>query len=150
MVEHIRQWTALSRVAHLQKPSSLLFIDVDDLAEINLRHGRTVGDEVLRKVVAIARSNLRGGDLLFRHGDDEFVALLLQTDLTTAQAMSARMRDSAANAEGSAGIRFTLTIAAVSLSESDTSVDDLINRARSTMNRARGGQFPPGSPDLIH
>jgi diguanylate cyclase (GGDEF)-like protein len=149
MVEHIRQWTALSRVAYLQKPSSLLFIDVDDLAGINRRHGRGAGDNVLVNVVAIARKYLRGGDLLFRHGNDEFVALLLQTDLPTAQAMGVRIQN-AAKSSGTIPVQFTLTVAVLSLSEDETSVDDLITRARAAISRSRSGSLLPGPTDSIH
>src|SRR5712692_884599 len=48
--------------------TSLLLIDIVGLKQINLEHGRTVGDDALRHVVEQIRTNLRVADILFRHG----------------------------------------------------------------------------------
>jgi len=71
----------------------LLFIDVVGLKQINLAHGRNVGDDVLRHVVKNARSCLRVADILFRYDSDEFVALLNDTDTPTAEAIAHRILD---------------------------------------------------------
>ena len=73
---------------------SLLLIDVIGLKQINMAHGRSVGDDVLRHVVRGTRARLRVADILFRHGSDEFVALLNDTDPATAAAVASHIRDS--------------------------------------------------------
>ena len=62
-------------------PSSLLFIDVVGLTQINDTHGRS-GDQVLRHV-ARQPAGLRVADILFRCSSDEFVALLDDTGAET-------------------------------------------------------------------
>jgi diguanylate cyclase (GGDEF)-like protein len=54
----------------------LLFIDIDKFKEINDNFGHQKGDEVLKKVAEILRTNLRKEDLVCRFGGDEFVILL--------------------------------------------------------------------------
>jgi diguanylate cyclase (GGDEF)-like protein/putative nucleotidyltransferase with HDIG domain len=73
---------------------TLLFIDVVALKQINIQHGRSAGDEVLRQVVRHARSGLRMADILFRYGSHEFVALLEATDLNSANAVALEIRHS--------------------------------------------------------
>lgn len=83
------------RVQQLTRESglTLIFIDVVDLKRINAAHGPTVADEVLRHVVRHSRTGLRVEDILFRYGSDKFVALLNNTDSTTADAMAERIRE---------------------------------------------------------
>jgi diguanylate cyclase (GGDEF)-like protein len=49
--------------------------DIDHFKEINDTHGHQTGDEVLCELVRRIGSNLRGHDVLGRHGGDEFVVL---------------------------------------------------------------------------
>ena len=49
------------------------------------------GDDVLRHVTRMTREILRAGDLLLRYGSDEFVVLLGDTDLSTAEAVALRI-----------------------------------------------------------
>ncbi|MEM8489841.1 MAG: EAL domain-containing protein [Pseudomonadota bacterium] len=55
--------------------AAMLFFDVDRFKQINDRFGHEVGDFVLRKLVARARSVIRKSDILCRLGGDEFVIL---------------------------------------------------------------------------
>ncbi|ADU97015.1 GGDEF domain-containing protein [Thermovibrio ammonificans] len=57
-------------------PVGVIFIDMDDLKKINDTYGHNLGDCYLRKLVEVLRVSLRGGDLIFRVGGDEFVLLV--------------------------------------------------------------------------
>jgi diguanylate cyclase (GGDEF)-like protein/putative nucleotidyltransferase with HDIG domain len=91
-LEHLKQLIS-SEIADRKDPVplSLLLIDVDGLKSINEAYGRSVGDKVLGQVVEATRRSLRGADLLFRYGSDEFVALLTQTESHTAQTVASRI-----------------------------------------------------------
>src|SRR6266850_6576723 len=73
---------------------TLLIIEVARVDQPSSTHGQSIKDEVLRHVVRQTTSALRVGDSLFRHGSDKFVALLNNTDLTTARAVGERIRQS--------------------------------------------------------
>jgi diguanylate cyclase len=72
---------------------TLLVVDIVHLNDINMRFGRETGDEALRHVVRHTRASLRVADILFRYGDDEFLALLNDADLETADSIGARIRE---------------------------------------------------------
>ncbi len=71
---------------------ALIFLDMDNLKEINTRHGHAAGSRVLYEAsVRISRS-IRSIDRLFRYGGDEFVVLLPGTVLEGAAEVAERIR----------------------------------------------------------
>ena len=73
-------------------PLSLLLIDLDHLQGVNDRHGRAVGDNVLRLAAARLRATCRRGDLLCRWGGDRFALLVPATAVAAAVAVAERLR----------------------------------------------------------
>ena len=73
-------------------PSSIVFMDVDHLKQINDQHGHPVGDAVLAGVVRHLDLHLRTQDKVFRYGGDEFLFALSGADLTTAHDVVSRVR----------------------------------------------------------
>lgn len=76
-------------------PLSIIFIEVHWLENSSTRFGRAtgkpMGDQALGDVVDAIRKALRGADVLFRYGADEFVVLLTQTNVDTAAAVLQRI-----------------------------------------------------------
>jgi diguanylate cyclase (GGDEF)-like protein len=75
---------------------SCMYIDIDYFKQINDRHGHLLGDEVLCEVARRVKSELRLSDALGRFGGEEFIALLIDTDLTGARQVAERIRSSIA------------------------------------------------------
>ncbi|HYS78976.1 MAG TPA: GGDEF domain-containing protein [Candidatus Dormibacteraeota bacterium] len=71
---------------------SLIFLDMDNLKEINNRFGHAMGSKALREVSRRLVSEIRGSDRLFRYGGDEFCVVLPETDLRGACELSERLR----------------------------------------------------------
>ena len=66
-------------------------IDVDQFKRVNDCHSHLVGDQVLQRLAALLRAQVRGADLVARLGGDEFVMLLL-TDEAAAAGVCERVR----------------------------------------------------------
>ena len=55
-------------------------LDIDNLKPINDSYGHAAGDAAIREVARAVRSAIRGDDLLFRWGGDEFLILFFNMD----------------------------------------------------------------------
>ncbi|MBK6509321.1 MAG: GGDEF domain-containing protein [Haliea sp.] len=60
--------------------SCLLALDLDHFKQVNDTHGHGAGDQVLIDFVSLVKRGLRREDQLFRHGGEEFLVLLRNTD----------------------------------------------------------------------
>jgi diguanylate cyclase (GGDEF)-like protein/putative nucleotidyltransferase with HDIG domain len=113
---------------------TLLFVDVVGLKGINLLHGRTIGDKVLRHVVRHTTAGLRLADILFRYGSDELVALLNDTTSDSAKAMCGRIREAIRATPLSIGadasLNVDVTVTEVSCPADGQSLQALIETAR--------------------
>ena len=77
-----QQWAIHSR---LEKPLSLLMIDIDHFKQINDNYGHAFGDECLRRLASLLRKRIkRPYDICARYGGEEFVILLGHSDLDAA------------------------------------------------------------------
>lgn len=81
-----------------RQPVALLLVDVDHFKLINDNHGHLVGDAILMSIAQLCRSLLRQGDLFFRYGGEEFIAILPNTDAEVAVRVAGRLREITAGA----------------------------------------------------
>ncbi len=72
---------------------ALLFFDLNGFKQINDNLGHEVGDAVLRKAARRLRNGLREGDIVGRHGGDEFVALVRGADAVIAENLAIRLAE---------------------------------------------------------
>ena len=119
---------------------TVALLDLDRLAAINERHGRGLGDTVLRNVGSILVSSLRQTDVVARWEEDEYAVLFPQTDtrtavLTLTKALAAlgsapviHEGDTAIEASFSAGV--ATVVAEVPLDEAMARADGLLLRAK--------------------
>lgn len=75
-----------------KKTFCLALIDLDHFKRINDRYGHEVGDAVLRHVVQVLSSRMRGEDRLFRWGGEEFIAIMPDISPPEAQKTAERLR----------------------------------------------------------
>jgi diguanylate cyclase len=76
-----------------QRPLTVAQIDIDHFKRINDEHGHAAGDQVLVAMALLLRENMRGADVLARHGGEEFVLLLPGMDLARAAEVCERLRE---------------------------------------------------------
>jgi diguanylate cyclase (GGDEF)-like protein/putative nucleotidyltransferase with HDIG domain len=147
-VTHMRQLSeSLTGQAQVAQPTALLLIDIDNLRDINRIHGRKAGDQILEAAAETVQANLRVGDLLFRYGSDELVALLLQTDEIIARQLSAAIQR-AMSARSSPPKDFSVTIAVATSPTDGDSVEQLLTVARRYLKRRDNGNET--RPESIH
>ena len=73
---------------------AVLIADVDYFKRYNDQYGHQAGDEVLRQVAQLMRSQLkRPADLISRYGGEEFACILPDTPLQGALALAAEMQE---------------------------------------------------------
>jgi diguanylate cyclase (GGDEF)-like protein len=73
-------------------PVAVIKVDVDHFKRINDAHGHDAGDQVLRAVADVLRSEVRTGDVVYRYSGEEFCVLLAQTNTTEAGQVAERIR----------------------------------------------------------
>ncbi len=72
---------AVAESHDLERPSTLVVLDLDHFKQINDGHGHEAGDLALRRFARQLKESLREGDDLYRMGGEEFVMLLRDMDL---------------------------------------------------------------------
>jgi diguanylate cyclase (GGDEF)-like protein len=71
---------------------ALLLLDLDGFKRINDQHGHARGDEALQLVAEVLQAQRRSGDLVARHGGEEFCVLLRRAGAEEGRAFDARLR----------------------------------------------------------
>lgn len=71
---------------------SVVLFDIDHFKQINDQFGHDVGDEVLKQVARRAESSIRAVDLIGRWGGEEFLIILVETDLASAKHVAENIR----------------------------------------------------------
>lgn len=79
------------RARRENRPMGILWLDIDWFKEINDKHGHSVGDEALKAVARIIRTEIRPYDIAARWGGDEFLVLLQPADTHTLKVMGERI-----------------------------------------------------------
>ncbi len=81
------------RLVRLQRPISLLLLDVDCFKTYNDTLGHLEGDRCLQRIAALLAAGIhRAGDLVARYGGEEFGVLLTDTDEDAARGIAERLR----------------------------------------------------------
>lgn len=92
---------------------SVLLIDIDYYKQINDKWGHEVGDSVLKQIAQIISSCTQSGDVVGRYGGDEFIVIMANTDLKSAEFISERLLQKTSASkflEISEGLKITLSI----------------------------------------
>lgn len=82
---------AMSAANRAARAISLLFIDLDGFKPVNDTYGHGIGDRLLKEVAERLLTCLRDGDTAARIGGDEFVVILLESDLERAVTVAHRI-----------------------------------------------------------
>ena len=138
--QHLRR--ILAQNARGGAPAAALLFDLDRFKSINDTYGHAAGDEVLIEFAARMQNVLRSVDLCARHGGEEFLAVLPETDAAEAVDIADRVRRAVADrpfeVSDHGGVSVTVSVGVATgrgARSDDVSADafDLLARADSAL-----------------
>lgn len=106
---------------------SILVFDIDKFKRINDTFGHQSGDEVLIRMVEIAKVCMRRGDNIGRYGGDEFAIVIPNADLHTARTIAERFRSGVEQSKGKA--KCTVSVGYATYPMDGETVDELVGAA---------------------
>lgn len=74
-----------------------IMFDIDNFKLVNDNFGHDIGDYVLQELVKITKNSIRETDIFSRWGGEEFVILLLNTNINEAKIVAENIRKNVAN-----------------------------------------------------
>lgn len=98
------------RARRTGRPLSVMYLDLDDLKQLNDAHGHATGDQALQVVGSALRGELRSIDVAGRLGGDEFAVMLPDTTLGAAAVVASRLRNQVAADAGQRGLAVSVSI----------------------------------------
>ena len=82
----------VKRAIRYERPFAIIMLDADYLKQVNDQYGHDVGDKLIVSLSQVMKDSLRETDILARHGGDEFVIMLSDTDDAKAYDVAERIR----------------------------------------------------------
>ncbi|HNK62590.1 MAG TPA: PAS domain S-box protein [Anaerolineales bacterium] len=125
-----------------KQPLAVMMFDIDHFKNINDTYGHATGDEVLKSVAQITRSELREADIFGRYGGEEFILLLPMTTAQQAFTLAERIRTQVAalrTPSDKGEVSITLSIGVIELNHSTKreTAEDIFRRADIAMYAAK-------------
>ncbi len=127
---------ALGLCRRLDKPATLLYLDLDLFKPINDRFGHAEGDLALTRFAQLLKETFRESDVVGRIGGDEFAVLLTNTSEAELDIALERLRDSIDqyNTQAARGYDILYSLGAVRYRpEAHTGIADLMAEADELM-----------------
>lgn len=128
----------LERSRRYEIPLTLAYLDCDEFKAVNDRYGHQAGDEVLKTVSIVLRTELRSSDYSARIGGDEFACLLVETNVEAAQLALGKLQSAlvaAFHSSPTPGVTFS--IGAICFVAAPSSVEEMISSADQAMYQSK-------------
>ncbi|MGI9337667.1 MAG: GGDEF domain-containing protein [Gammaproteobacteria bacterium] len=123
---------ALKRAARDKQKLCVMMADLDRFKAINDAHGHLSGDEALKHATSIITGNIRETDIAARFGGEEFVIVLIRTQLPDAVSVAEKIRAGLENVPCQSNgeqIKVTMSIGVTEITDDDEEISTAIARA---------------------
>ncbi len=120
-------------------PKSIIFFDLDDFKLVNDNYGHLVGDDVLKRIAAILKLQIRDSDSIARWGGEEFLILLNNSDLEQTFNIAEKLKNCFENdIELNNLVKEGITASfGVSTFKEDDTIEKIISRADKTLYKVK-------------
>jgi diguanylate cyclase (GGDEF)-like protein len=131
----------LLRCGRNKNPLTVMMADVDHFKGFNDSFGHEAGDQLLRELGALLKSEIRGGDLACRYGGEEFLLIMVETSLDSGRQRAERLRDLVSSLHvrhrGMTLRQITVSIGIASFPECGDSASQLLSAADAALYQAK-------------
>jgi diguanylate cyclase (GGDEF)-like protein len=119
-------------------PLAVLLLDIDHFKSINDRFGHACGDYVIQAVAQCISKTVRGSDMVFRYGGEEFLVLLSCTDCKGTCLLAERIRQNIENLTFSRESELQVTASlGISCLQMEDDTEALFKRADNALYQAK-------------
>ena len=125
-----------SRAKRMKDDLSVMMIDVDHFKKVNDEHGHLIGDEVLKAVANVLKTDKRAEDFSARYGGEEFITILENCDAANAQKKANEFRKTI-EALNVNGVRITASFGVSQLNPSHIGFEEVIKDADEALYEAK-------------
>ncbi len=125
----------LTRAKRYNRNLSVALLDLDHFKKLNDTYGHLAGDQILKKISGVLQEVTRDVDILGRYGGEEFLVILPETELSSAEEFGNRIRRAIERLGKKLNDTYpeyemTVSIGVTALRDTeDTSPEDLIEKA---------------------
>jgi diguanylate cyclase (GGDEF)-like protein/putative nucleotidyltransferase with HDIG domain len=134
---HERLDEEITRCTRFGEIFSLMFLDLDLFKAYNDIYGHLEGDEVLRDVGKYIQTSMRGIDMAFRYGGDEFTVVLPQASLDDARRIAERVRKKIEVEMDSRGAPLSCSIGVASWPTDGVMREEIVRSADAALYQAK-------------
>lgn len=134
---HERMEQEIARGSRFGGTFSLIMLDIDLFKSYNDIYGHLAGDQVLRKVAHYLESSVRGIDLAFRYGGEEFAVILPEARLDDAYKVAERIRKTIESKTSSRAMPITASLGVGNWPNDGVMKEEVIGLADAALYRAK-------------
>lgn len=131
----------ISRAARYKRPLAVIYTDLDFFKMINDAHGHAAGDLVLCAAAHLLQERIRTTDMAARMGGEEFVIILPETTLSSADILAERLRAAMEalypTLPNGVSLPITASLGIAAYPETSETADGLLQDADEAMGRAK-------------
>lgn len=137
--KHLKE--EMKRAKRYGNPLSVMMFDIDNFKKINDAYGHLVGDRVLQTAAEVIRKTLRDTDIAGRFGGDEFVLILVQTNMNVgkqvAERINSNIKKSRVHLKKNSFIRFSISTGICQYNNKIKNIRELISKTDKAMYMAK-------------